>query len=695
MRKKRKNTRWIENIDFSNGEENKIKNNISFIRNIKTTKTSLKSIVRNDDIIDKLKPIVIMTNKIVTNTLMFMKLFFIHCYDTNIQFPIIDRLFVTACMQIICKNKLSCKRKRKTILSVENEVIISIDNEINSSTEHNKNIKKKNISKDFLPIRNILKVFFKDHYEKLMVENLNNAYISSILNYAADSIVTMYENNIKQQFIKHVCRFVNVMWHKKELIEEYNEIFESTESTDAQKYFENTVNACFKKIKNDILNVSDDVLTSDIIYHENIRHYKQFILPKKSFMKDSVYYDIACKPQDYLHSMIYMMKQIEARGQTMSNVFPLRREIAPKYISIDTLTLINILVPVDQRTFYKTNGNVSLHKDILWSRYFKTNQKCFKNFKHMIMTDGVGCSILSETQMVKKPMMSKTNKSGFEEKYIDELKKNEYAKLKDKKIVGIDPNMRDLLYCSSINASDDGTIDTTLNTMRYTQMQRRKETKLKKYQKILQTKKDETKYQGKTITMLDTEMSKNNGKTLNFDKFKEYIKNKNELNQKTGTFNEQYLFRKLKWGGYILRQKTELKMLKQFEKTFGNPKETIIGYGDHAEKGHMKHHAPVKGVGFRKTFRRYGYEVYLVDEYMTSQGCNKCGGKCTPFLKRKNPRPNKENVAIVHGLLKCSTCSSLWNRDMNASMNMYKITKSAILGLGRPTYLQRPQQSPP
>jgi len=44
----------------------------------------------------------------------------------------------------------------------------------------------------------------------------------------------------------------------------------------------------------------------------------------------------------------------------------------------------------------------------------------------------------------------------------------------------------------------------------------------------------------------------------------------------------------------------------------------------------------------------------------------------------------------VHGLLRCTLCFRLWNRDHNAALNMLAIAEAHRDGLGRPLYLQRP-----
>ena len=156
--------------------------------------------------------------------------------------------------------------------------------------------------------------------------------------------------------------------------------------------------------------------------------------------------------------------------------------------------------------------------------------------------------------------------------------------------------------------------------------------------------------------------------------------------------NNSILFRKLKLGSYIRRQITEASLINRFKEKYGSGEETVICIGDLAQKQHRKHHAPVKGVGFRSLFTRAGYKAFLVDEYRTSRRCSACGdniGICSTFRMCDNPRPFRVGRIVRHGLVKCQTCSRLWNRDVNAASNIWKIATRAIHGLDRPAYLQR------
>jgi hypothetical protein len=74
----------------------------------KGIKTSLKSVLKHPDInLPKITNAVIKCNKIVIQTLMFMKLFLLDHYDKNNTLPIINDEFINSCMKILCNEKSS------------------------------------------------------------------------------------------------------------------------------------------------------------------------------------------------------------------------------------------------------------------------------------------------------------------------------------------------------------------------------------------------------------------------------------------------------------------------------------------------------------------------------------------------------------------------------------------------------------
>ena len=621
----------------------------------KCVKVPLKHVLKHYDVNSaKITEATIKCNKIIIHTLQFMKLYLLDYYQKNNKLPEVDKVFINSCMKILCSESASGRPPKKEVKDIKD---------------------------------NLTKFYESDYKPLIQKDDLDYTHLNTVLDYLTIDILTMYENNIKQHYIEYIERYVNVAWKKKFIIDKIRKLNITRKEKDDRI---NKLCSELRKIKNDILNIDTDKYKSKNYYHLWIKDTKKLILPNKTvFKKNNLYYDLQCLPQDYLPCMIYMMKEVEKDGLTINNVFPLRSEIIPKHIRLDTTTLVHLLMTKKQgnKSDYLFNGNLKKSEDKIWEFFFRTERQCFNKpqykFHHMIETDGISCSILFlRNDLVGKRIPNSKNTSS--EQYIDELK--DYSNLQNKKIVAIDPGKCDIIYCVDGDTKE-------ANEFRYSQDSRRKETKLKKYAKIIINLKEE-KIDGKTIVEYETELSLFNRKTLDIEEFKKYVKKKNEINHKLFTFYEKYIFRKLKLNGYMNRLKSEQKMINQFKKTFGSPSEVIVNFGDFEQKRHMKFKEPTKGVGIRKLFRQNGYQTFLVDEFRTSCKCCNCnGGDCEKFMLRKNPKSWKTNYALVNGLLRCKSGCGLWNRDTNGAKNIYKISYNHINNIERPMYLNRSKKS--
>jgi hypothetical protein len=249
----------------------------------------------------------------------------------------------------------------------------------------------------------------------------------------------------------------------------------------------------------------------------------------------------------------------------------------------------------------------------------------------------VGASILFLRNDLVGEKLPNAKKGISRELYIDEL--NDYSGLQDKKIVGIDPGKEDLIYCV-----DDASKDA--NIFRYSQNQRRKETKMKKYNNIIlamKTNKIQGEGTNKSVIEYETELSNYNRKTLQIGKFKTYINEKNRINNILFGFYAKHLFRKLKFGRHINIKRNEQQMISNFRKMYVNPDEVVICIGDWEQRQQMKYKEPTLGIGMRSLLRKNKYKVYLVDEFRTSCKCSNCdGGVCEKFMVRKNPNQNQK-----------------------------------------------------
>ena len=88
--------------------------------------------------------------------------------------------------------------------------------------------------------------------------------------------------------------------------------------------------------------------------------------------------------------------------------------------------------------------------------------------------------------------------------------------LKKSNWVVVDPGMRTLMYMKDKNNK----------IFRYTNKRRLRETKRLKYQRLLQNYKDKNK-----ISETENKLKDFNSRICSKDKFKEYVKKKNELNK--------------------------------------------------------------------------------------------------------------------------------------------------------------------
>jgi hypothetical protein len=358
-----------------------------------TLQTSLKSVARNDVVIEKLQAATKRANAIMTHGLQFLKLYLLHCYETNQAFPKLDKAFVNTVLKVSCDDP---KRGRPP-------------------------------SEETVRVKAVLREVYDKHYanegDKIPYTHLNTA-----IDYMAVEVVTMYENNIKARFVSYVERFVNVSFDKKAALAA---IYSSKASSDEKDFMKKTLCAQLRKVKTDLLSPGEK-LTSDETYHAWIEAQRAYVMPRRKLNK-GVYYDIHCSPQDYLRPMLYMMRAVEERGAKVNSVFPLRSDLIPKHFRVDTTTLVCLCMTKDIGTqdHFTTKGNLAKHQREIWDFFFKTHLKCFRigeddehdyTFNHMIETDGVSVSIL----LVRKELIGKNVRKPRPgppppEKYIDEL----------------------------------------------------------------------------------------------------------------------------------------------------------------------------------------------------------------------------------------------------------------------------------
>lgn len=608
-------------------------------------KVKLHKIIKSPAHLQVLEDVVVRVNKIVINTYQFIKLYLIYTIgnDDGVRFPYIDEKFIRRCMATVSTGS---NRGRKPI-----------------DTKLEEDLKK----------------FYEKYYRSLNSEKVDSTLLWDILAYEAADMSKNILNNIKAHYLNRVRQFINCQFGLKERIKEIEQsLLTSEEKREEIRLIRSEV----RKLKDDVFNIEKcKRYSSSSEWHEWLDKYKPSLIPNKSkFDKDSVFYDIHSNTIDYLPHMMLLNHHFEKFGLKQFHSVPIRSSIKPSYITIDTTVLIVLFGPKGKKQAMKENvcGNKNF-----WNEIFDMKNKVFKRnnfvFNDMIKTDGLGTSLLFiRRDLYGKERVPQTIE--VKEQYITEAPNKD--ELNQKKVVAIDPNKGDIIYC----------IDDERTTFRYTANQRRFETGTKRYNKDTIKMKETVLPRGYTVQACENILAKHNSKTCDMEKFAEYIRYKTEINERLFEHYQQEKFRRYKFNIYTNTQRSEAQMINNFRRKYGEPEDVVIAFGDHEQHKQMKYHEPTKDIGMRRLFRKNGFQVYLVDEYRTSKRCNNCGCDVENFLDRPSKRPwRKGEVVKVHGLVRCTNanCKIKWNRDYNAALNILDISNSAIVGQERPVALRR------
>jgi len=91
--------------------------------------------------------------------------------------------------------------------------------------------------------------------------------------------------------------------------------------------------------------------------------------------------------------------------------------------------------------------------------------------------------------------------------------------------------------------------------------------------------------------------------------------------------------------------------------------------------------------------RNVRISIIVIDEYLTSQVCAECHQRTLVHLKDRSMSPNAPG-AKIHAVLKCTSCSTVWNRDVMAAKNiLYIFLYMALNNNERPDSFKRPQST--
>jgi hypothetical protein len=545
-----------------------------------TIKTTLKSVLHNHTAVQPvITNLVFEMNDLMIHSYQFIRLYVLKCYNDNQPLPEIKEKFILYCIKTLGEKMNSGRKENDT--SMLDTLQEFYDNEYQHLLNH----------------------------EKTPLKNKSN-----MLPYLATQLHTSLSNNTQEHFIQHFLRFINKT--TKDITEDKSVLF---------------------KFKKQLLECNEE---TDTIFDEWKHTHLPNILPEN--IKKSVHYDVKVKPFDYLKGMLYMNAVLEKEDHKLFQPLPLRNNIIPKHIILDTACIVN-LFSLEGKTKTELFKAIKENQYDVWNNLLNLQHKTFKSkhyqFHYQLQTDGISCSLLFIRKDLKDKKWGSRVPTLQEQDFhnIEDLSIEKLDTLKDRNIVGCDPGKHSLVYM----------MDKQGNKLQYTASQRKIESYGKRNERILLQEKKRNH-----IIEKETHLSSKNSKSVDYEKFKVFLVEKDKLNKETTEFYKRDVWRKMKFRQYSYGKKSIDTFLNKIKETFGE--NILIGYGNWSRSTQMKHIMPTMNKGLRKLIHKK-YDTLTINEYYTSQKCCECYND----LKHCKDKKGKE----IYRLFECSNCVSYENKN--------------------------------
>jgi hypothetical protein len=582
-----------------------------------TIKTTLKSVLhKHKEVQPVITNLVFEMNDLMIHSYQFIRLYVLKCYNNNQPLPEINDKFILYCIKTLgVRSNQGVKCKDTGLLEPLQEFY----------------------DKEYQPLL---------HHEKTQLKNM-----TFLLPYLATQIHTSLSNNTQEHFIQHFLRFINKTTMK--ITEDKAILF---------------------KFKKQLLECNEE---TDTMFDEWKNTHLPNILPTN--IRKSVHYDVKVSPFDYLKGMLYMNSVLEKEDHKLFQPLPLRNNIIPKHIILDTACIISLFCPENAKKG-ELLKNVKENQHDVWNNLLNLQHKTFKNkhyqFHYQIQTDGISCSLLFIRKDLKDKKWGSRVPTLQEQEFhnIEDLSIEQLKEVAPRNIVGCDPGKRSLVYM----------MDDKGNKLQYTAPQRKRESKAKTNQRILLVEKKRN-----NIIEKETRLSFQNSKSVDYEKFKMYLVEKDKLNKETTDFYKRDIWRKMKFRQYSYGKKSIDTFLNKIKETFGD--NILIGYGNWSRSTQMKHFMPTMNKGLRKQIHKK-YDTITINECNTSKKCCECNNDLSYYRHSDGSKQFRLLVCLscnrgndYSGCVRPQVKQTVFRtRDANSAINIMNLTKCWIEKQERP-----------
>ena len=310
--------------------------------------------------------------------------------------------------------------------------------------------------------------------------------------------------------------------------------------------------------------------------------------------------------------------------------------------------------------------------------------------------------IPKKDEIIKKEKKSKkVNNTNHEDLFkvsnddfieLEKLNEDQINKIKNEYIIlGCDPGKKDL--CTLIDQNN--------NMFQYSACRRRNDTFMKNREQI--QNKEKSKYK---IQEIEKNIDNLSARTLDINKYIEFIKKKNEINLLTKDYYHLDLHRNIKFKVYCNTLKSEANLLNEINNKYNKSKnkKIAIGYGNWSQSSQMKNFFSTPCVGFRRLIHSK-FLTITVDEFKTSCKYHKDGSDLDNYKYLKRDKKTKELLKDKDGKHIEISCHKLLtyestnptgkinrifiDRDRNGSKNILQCFINKLSNIPRPQFLTR------
>jgi hypothetical protein len=155
-------------------------------------------------------------------------------------------------------------------------------------------------------------------------------------------MATCITTNIATHFLKYLYKLINILF-RNPVKEDIKTIQDNAERKRRYALF----NAEIRGLKSDL--IEDKIETSDPKYHQWIRETRPFLYPAK--LLKNLAYDVKANRKNYIKYSYYINTKIERLGGRPYHFIPQRNNCVPKYITIPTNAMIEIIYDIDLTKF--------------------------------------------------------------------------------------------------------------------------------------------------------------------------------------------------------------------------------------------------------------------------------------------------------------------------------------------------------